>query len=168
MNWKIRKCNLEKDVYDMTRINTECRKTNYKWVVDQWYLDSLNTESRLENRKKFMEEHPEDRYIFTDDNDNILWFINITSFPEPVGWFDFEIQAIYIDINHQWEWIWRKLFEYILSKEEYKNKNFLLRTLEWNPGSRWFYERMWGKADITGPKIYWDKEVMLIRYIRKK
>lgn len=168
MNWKIRQCDLEKDLYNMTKINTECRKNNYKWIVSQSYLDSLDVKEKFEKRKLFMKENPEDRYVFTDDKDNILWFVNITQFQEPVDWFDFEIQAIYIDIKQQWKWIWRKLFEYILSKEEYKNKNFLLRTLEWNPESRWFYERMWGKADITKPKTYWDKEVTLIRYIRKK
>lgn len=137
---KIRKYNT-KDLPDIVRINTDCWKTNYKWYIDQNYLDNISYEDRL---KKTSENPKIERIwiaLIAEDKWKVKWFIHWWESRDEDIDIKNEIYAIYVDTNCQWQWIWQKLFKELL-KVTWR-KEFYLRTLKDNIQSRWFYEKMW-------------------------
>ncbi len=148
-NMKIRKYS-SKDLPDIVKINVDCRKHNYKWNVDQKYLDSISYERQLKKRKNKKIKWN----IFVAEIDSeIAWFIHWWKSRDWEGFPPYEIRWLYVDPKHQWKWIWTKLFKFLVDLVWIKS--FYLWTLKNNPQSEWFYQKMWWVKFEEKTKEFW-------------
>jgi len=155
---KIRKY-LKKDLPDIVRINVYCWKHNYKWNVDQAYLDSISYQKQLKKRS-----NKEIKWnIFVSEIDwKVVWFIHWWKSRDWEEFPPYEIRWLYIDPNHQWKWIWTKLFQFII--DLYSIKSFYLWTLKNNPQSEWFYQKMWWVKFGEKTREFWWYPIQEVWY----
>lgn len=138
---KIRKYE-HKDLPDVVRINTNCWKNNYEWIIDQDYLDSISYEEKLEKWSKNPQIGNKWIALVAEDKWKVVGFVHWWESRDKDTNSDInEIFAIYIDTNCQWLWVWQKLFNEFIKTTG--RKEFYLRTLKENTQSTWFYKKMW-------------------------
>lgn len=167
-NW-IRDANFD-DVEAIARINTECWKNNYRWIIADEYLESIDREERTKKWKEHFKKW-ETHYLVKKIDGKVVWFIDGRKNREKKEVpYDFEIMWLYVDKEYQGKKIGTELVEALLSHDIFKNDtSFFLFTLKDNPQSRGFYEKLWGKlSDYEVVKEYWGKPYTLVCYYRKK
>jgi len=166
-NFVIRKVEM-KDMEDICDLHKRCRQENFKWILEQDYLDNFGRKP-IWRWKHILEKKTEWKYsMFVYDK----WW-KIAGFIDWWKWdkqdFDFEIYGFYVDPNIQREWVWRVLWEYLIDSENFKDKkNFYLRTLKENVVWWNFYKKMWWEIIDEMKKKFWDKEYDLVCYSRKR
>lgn len=157
----------KKDMEQICDLHARCWKENYKWIIDQRHLDNFGLNP--EKWRKFINERDSAKYYMFVYNKwwKVLWIIDW--WPWEKEWFDFEIYGFYVDPNFQREWVWRKLWEYLMNSEAFKRKNsFYLRTLKDNTSWWNFYKKMWWKIIDETKKKIGEKEYNLVCYARTK
>lgn len=159
------------DIPDMTKLNLECRKYNYKWIVSQDFLDNLNLEEKIKSwESHFLEVQNSVCYYVKIIDGKIVWFISggknrDLNYPYENG-----IVWLYVDIHYQNQSIGKELFQKLLEDQKFKNcKSFYLWTLKDNPQSNHFYKKMWGKLLLQDtPKIHPRAWIPFACYAREK
>jgi len=158
----------EKDMQDICDLHARCRKENFKWFLGWDYLKDFWKEP-MWRRKHILEKKDEGKYaMFVYEKWwKILWFIDW--WPSYDENYDFKIPWFYVDPNSQREWIWRKIWEYLLNSEYFKNqRSFYLRTFRDNLVWGNFYKKMWGRIVNEKKESFGEKEYELVCYARKK
>lgn len=164
ISWIIRTAT-PKDAEQIVSVRIASWKDGYKWLIDQWHLDSLIvTQERIEKMRLMLGENKGIFLVYEEDG-NVLWFLHWWDCRDEDPSYPAEIYAFYVEPSQQKKWIWTKLFNEFLVRSA--NTSVCLWTL---PGSKWaaFYQKIWWlqdgekDAEIKG-KIY--KEV---RYCRKR
>ena len=164
--FKIRKVE-EKDMIQICDLHARCWKENFKWIIQQSHLDSFGRNP--EKWRNFINEQDSSKYsMFVYDKWwKVVWIIDWWDWKKE--WFDFEIYGFYVDPNFQREWIWRKLWEYLLNSENFRDKrSFYLWTLKDNVVWWNFYEKMWWKIIEEKREKIGENEYDLVCYVRKK
>lgn len=153
-----------KDVPQIVSINTQCRQNNYKWIIDQQYLDNIDLNKRISKREEYFKKW-DTFYLVKEVDWKVVWFIDWVINTSKEFPYDFEIKWLYIDTDYQWMWIWKELFDALVNDKRFKNyKSFYLFTLKDNPQSRWFYEKLWGKVFTEIDKDFGWKSYKLVWY----
>ena len=148
-------------------IHARCWKKNFKWIIEQAYLDKFGKDP--EKRRNFIHgNNPSEYSMFVYDKWwKVLWFIDWWIWEK--DWFDFEIHGFYVDPDNQRQWVWRKLWEHLIESKNFKDKNsFYLRTLKDNIAWWNFYKKMWWKIVDEIKRKFGEKEYDLVCYARKK
>jgi GNAT superfamily N-acetyltransferase len=138
------------DNKSLVRVNVDCRKHNYKWNVNQEYLDSISYDHRLQKR----ENKPMKWKILVAEIDwNVVWFIHWWKWRDWEDFPPYEIRWLYISPKHQWLWIGKKLFKALLDLTGVKK--FYLWTLKNNSQSQWFYKKLWWIKFAEKTRKFW-------------
>ena len=159
------------DIPEMTKLNLECRKHNYKWIVSQDFLDNLNLEEKIQSwETHFLEVQNSMSYYVKLIDGKIVWFISGGKNRDLNYPYENEIVWLYVDIHYQNQSIGKGLFQKLLEDERFKNcKSFYLWTLQDNKQSNYYYQKMWGKLLFQDhPKIHERARVPLSCYVREK
>ena len=148
-------------------IHARCWKENFKWIIEQSYLDKFGRKP-IKWREVIHEKNPSEYSMFVYDKWwKVLWFIDWWIWEK--NWFDFEIHGFYVDPDNQRQWVWRKLWEHLIESKNFKNKNsFYLRTLKDNIAWWNFYKKMWWKIVDEVKRKFGEKEYDLVCYAWKK
>lgn len=158
----------KKDMKDICDFHSRCRKENFKWIIDQDYLKDVWRKPAWW-WKHILEKKSEWNYVMFVYEKwwKIVWFID--GWPSYDESYDFKIPWFYINPDNQREWIWRKLWDYLLNSKNFKDKkSFYLRTLKDNIIWSSFYEKMWWKLINEKKDKFWDKEYDLVCYAWKR
>ena len=157
----------KKDMEQICDLHARCRKENFKWIIEQDYLDKFGKEP--DKWRKFISERDSSKYsMFVYDKWwKVVWIIDGWTWEKE--WFDFEIYGFYVNPDFQRDWVWRKLWEYLMNSKNFKDKkSFYLRTLKdnivwWN-----FYKKMWWKIVDEIKKDIGGKKYDLVCYARQR
>lgn len=175
-NFVIRKVEM-KDMEQICDLHKRCRQENFKWIIEQNHLDKFGR-NPVSWWNFIDEKDPSSYSMFVYDKWwkvagfidwwKLNWFMT-DEWEKNKNQYDFEIYGFYVDPEIQREWIGRKLFEYLLASENFKDKKkFYLRTLKDNNVWGNFYKKMWGKIIDEMKKKFGNKEYDLVCYARKK
>lgn len=148
-------------------IHAKCWKENFKWIIEQSYLDKFGKDP--EKRRNFIRgNNPSEYSMFVYDKwGKVLGFIDWWIWEK--DWFDFEIHGFYVDPDSQRQWVWRRLWEHLIESKNFKDKNsFYLRTLKDNIAWWNFYKKMWWKIVDEIKRKFGEKEYDLVCYAWKK
>ncbi len=141
------------DAEDMTWIHVQSWKTNYKGIISQKYLDSINYEELLINRKEVLEKgigfhlvsiYQEKVVGFCEAGFSILRETRKSSIENRIE--KGEVYSIYVRDEHQGQGVGRELFKqalFWLKKKELSP--VIVWTLKENQKARAFYESQGGK-----------------------
>ena len=157
----------EKDMEQICDLHARCWKENFKWIIAQDYLDKFGKDPI--KWRNFISGRDTSKYSMFVYNKwwNVVWIIDWWTWEKE--WFDFEIYGFYVDPDNQRQWVWRKLWEYLMNSKNFKDKkSFYLRTLKDNTSWWNFYKKMWWKIIDETKKTFWDKEYDLVCYARKR
>ena len=149
----------------------ECRKKNYQGIIAQDFLDKLSVEDKLEQWKShFLEVKDTSSYYVKVIDGKIVWFISWGKNMDEKYPYENEIYGLYVDVNHQGKNIGKELMEALLQDDRFVNcKSFCLWTLQDNPQSNHFYQKMWWKLfSIPWEKLHPRTGVPLAWYAREK
>jgi GNAT superfamily N-acetyltransferase len=148
-------------------IHARCWKENFKWIIDQKHLDNFGRDPK-KWRESICEKDSSTYSMFIHNKWwDVVWFIDWWLWDKE--WFDFEIYGFYVNPDFQREWVWGKLWEYLLDSKKFKDKkSFYLRTLKdnivwWN-----FYKKMWWKIVDEIKKDIGGKKYDLVCYARQR
>lgn len=139
-----------KDLPDIVIINVSCRKHNYKWNVDQNYLDSINYEKQLDKRRN---KKIKWNIFVAEENGVVVWFVHGWKARDWQKFPPYKIMWLYVDPNYQSKWMWTKLFKFFV--DSVWIKSFYLWTLKNNPQSQGFYQKMWWVKFAQKTKEFW-------------
>ena len=160
---EIRELQIE-DIPKIWKINFECWRKNYKWIIDDVFLNGITIERWIEKAKIYYNK-PEVFALVKEIEWEIIWFIDGHANNEK----EFEINRLYVDPIKQWEWHGKELFmTFINNKNIKKYPNIMLFTLKDNPQSRWFYEKLGWTLWIETKKAWWEKEYPIVEYRRER
>ncbi len=152
----------KKDIPAVVNIQIDGWQTAYKGIIDDTYLESMNAEQRINERKK---DYKLGSFIVAEMNNEIVGFCRYDNkvISENLKDYDCELKALYVKSNLKRQGIGKLLFNHVKNdlKKQRKSK-MILWCLKENYPSRKFYEKMGGKLiqekDIEfGDKTY--KEV---------
>ena len=139
----IRKVKYE-DIEQIVDINIKDWKKEYRGILDEDILSSLNRDEKI---KKWRKSYKIGNVIVAEEDGVVLGFCryddNVVYENDNI---DSEIIALYVDCDKLGNGIGRKLVEYAM--EDLKNKNktkMVIWCLEKNQNARKFYEKMGGK-----------------------
>lgn len=161
MNILIR--NIEKkDIPAVVNIQIDGWQTAYKGIIDDTYLESMNAEQRINERKK---DYKLGSFIVAEMNNEIVGFCRYDNkvISENLKDYDCELKALYVKSNLKRQGIGKLLFNHVKNDlKKQRRSKMILWCLKENYPSRKFYEKMGGKLiqekDIEfGDKTY--KEV---------
>jgi len=161
MDIEIRKTSII-DLQDIAKIHLDCWKENYKGLIEQNFLDSLNLENFLKKRQKIIQEDPSIQLVAVHEH-KVIGFCDagpfyfrrnqhISSEQEAKLVDPGELYAIYVCPKHQNQGVGKALFLQV--KKELIERNlypFIVWTLNDNDNSRRFYESLGG---ISIDKMY--------------
>ena len=156
---------LSEDANQIDEVHVASMKDWYQWIVDQSYLDSLQSKQSAIDRLKETIASNNEVFLVYEENWKVVWFIHWGKSRDQNTQYDNEIYSFYVNPSYQKKWIWTRLFTDFFEKSW--NVPTYLRTLLW---SKWesFYKKMWWIID-------WEKEANIggktykeIRYCRKK
>lgn len=144
MEITIRNINVE-DIPAVVDIQIEGWKTAYRGIIDDLFLDSVDRQSRIEQRKK---DYKDGQFIVAVQNDEIVGFCryydNVLSSDGQDC--DCEIMALYVKPELKRQGIGKKMLNYAVSDFKNMGRNkMILWCLKENYPSRTFYEKMGGQ-----------------------
>lgn len=156
----------EEDIPSAVDIQIEGWKTAYKGIIDDNFLNSMDREKKIEQRKK---DYKQDGYIVAERNGEIVGFcryIDNNTYTPNILEIDCEIVALYVKPDFKYNGIGTKLFEFVTN--EFKNKNrtkMIIWCLKDNEPSKKFYAKMGGvivkeKVVEIGEKEYLEVEFL--------
>ena len=156
--------NIEKeDLKAVAEIVVNGWKVAYREIIDDDFLDSLNTK---ETYQRMLKNYQENGFVVAEIDNEVVGFCRYTLenlFSKEYTEIDGEISAIYVKPELKRNGIGIKLFEYVFNEfKKNGNKKIILWCLKENYPSRAFYEKMGGilcgeSTIIRGGKEY--KEV---------
>lgn len=167
--YTIREANLE-DAFAIAEINYKGRKNNFKGIIDQEYLKSLDLKIWNKRMTKKLENKKSDSKILVYTiNNKVVWFIDGWVNRTPKQPYDAEIYALYVDPSVQGKGIGSVLIHEMMESEVFKKaSSFYLRTLRDQKQSRHFYEKMWGQIGWEIEKEIGFKIYPMVIYYWKK
>ena len=132
------------DIPSVVNIRIDGWKIAYKDILDEKFLQSLNTEEDIERRKK---DYKQGYFIVAVKNDEIVGFCRYTDEIDKKENIDCdcEIKAIYVKTELKRQGIGKTMLNY--AKNDLKkngNKNMIIWCLKDNLPSRKFYKSMGG------------------------
>lgn len=142
----------EKDIPSIIDIQINGWKTAYKGIIDDSFLNSMNKEKKIKQRRK---DYKKDGYIIAEIDKEIVGFcryIDNNTYTPNMSEIDCEIVALYVKPNFKYNGIGTKLFEFVIDEFKRKNKTkMIIWCLKYNEPSIKFYKKMGGI--ITKEKI---------------
>jgi len=156
------------DAFAITKINYDARRHNYKDIAPQEFLDTLDFQDKLKSTQERFKRWTSVIYVKEIDG-KVVGFIGWwLPFDKNVP-YDAEIYSIYIDPAIQGKGVGKELMHTIMNDDFFKDKkSFYLWTLEENPQSRGFYEKLWGKVFGTKEHTIGNERHNLVWYYRQK
>ena len=157
----------EGDMEQICDFHARCWKENFKWVIEQEYLDKFGKDPA--KWWKFISERDPSKYsMFVYDKWwKVVGIIDGGTWDKE--WFDFEIYGFYVNPDFQREWVGRKLWEHLMNSKSFKDKkSFYLWTLKDNTAWWNFYKKMWWKIVDEMKRKFGEKEYDLVCYAWKK
>lgn len=152
----------EKDIPSVVDIQISGWKTAYKGIIDDDFLNSMNRDKKIEQRRK---DYQKEGYIVAEINKEIVGFcryVDNNTYTPNMPEIDCEIVALYVKPDLKYNGIGTKLFEFAMN--EFKNKNrtkMIIWCLKDNEPSKRFYTKMGGiivkeKVVEMGEKEYFE------------
>lgn len=136
----------EEDISDVVDIQISSWKTAYKGIIDDNYLESMDKNKKIEQRKK---DYKQNGFIVAEKNKEIVGFcryIDNNDYTIDMPEIDCEIIALYVKPDLKYSGIGTKLFQYVTNQFKRKNKKeMIIWCLKDNLPSRKFYTKMGGK-----------------------
>lgn len=136
----------EEDIPSVIDIQISGWKTAYKGIIDNDFLNSMNREKKIEQRRK---DYKQDGYIIAETNKEIVGFcryIDNNSYTPNMLDIDCEIVALYVKPDLKYNGIGTKLFQFVTNEFKRKNRTkMIIWCLKDNEASKKFYTKMGGE-----------------------
>lgn len=134
----------EEDIAEVVDIQIRGWQTAYKGIIDEKFLNSMNKEERIEERKN---DYMLGNFIVAEVNGDIVGFCRyygVVISPDGED-YDCELMALYVKPELKQQGIGKEMFKFVLSDLKNRGKNrMILWCLKDNHPSRKFYEKMGG------------------------
>lgn len=142
----------EEDIPSVVDIQISGWKTAYKGIIHYDFLNSLNRDKKIEQRRK---DYKQNGFIVAGINKEIVGFcryIDNNSYTQNMPEIDCEIAALYVRPDLKYNGIGTKLFQFVRNEFKIKNKTrMIIWCLKENKPSIKFYTKMGG--EIVAEKI---------------
>ncbi|MBE5812479.1 MAG: GNAT family N-acetyltransferase [Clostridiales bacterium] len=136
----------EADIPVVVDIQVDGWRTAYKGIIDESFLNSMNKEERIEQRKS---DYKKGNFIVAESDNEVIGFCRyhrVAISPDGEN-FDCELMALYVKPELKQQGIGKAMFNYVVNDLTSKGKNkMILWCLKDNYPSRKFYEKMGGKV----------------------
>ena len=150
----------KEDAYEYARVSSKCWLESYPGIIDQEFLDLINTEEELQKQKERILEHFDDksfRYILKDNNKSAgIFRIRETKYDKYKD--AIELGALYLLDEFKGKGYGKEIWNFVINKAKSLGYNKLvIGCLEKNPTNE-FYKHMGGKLVSTNPITINNKE----------
>lgn len=139
----------EEDISSVVDIQISGWKTDYKGIIDDDYLNSMDRDKKIEKRKR---DYKDNGFIVAELNKKIVGFcryIDSNKFSNDIENIDCELLAIYVKPDMKYKGIGTKLVQFVIDEFKRKNKTkMIIWCLKDNEPSKKFYKKMGGKILI--------------------
>lgn len=157
-NIKIREIE-EKDIPEVAEIRVNAWKKAYKGIIEESFLKDLSVKEDIERRKQ---DYKNTGFIVAELDGEIVGFcryIDNNSFSPNIEDIDCEIIALYVKIDLLNQGIGSKMFEYVKTEFNKKNKTkMILWCLKDNENAKKFYKKSGGQIIKEDKFKIGDKE----------
>lgn len=137
------------DIPSVVDIQISGWKTAYKGIIHYDFLNSLNRDKKIEQRRK---DYKQNGFIVAEINKEIVGFcryIDNNSYSPNMSEIDCEILALYVSPNFKYNGIGTKLFQFVTNEFKVKNKTkMIIWCLKENESSIKFYTKMGGEIVV--------------------
>lgn len=156
----------EEDIPSVVDIQIEGWKTAYKGMIEDDFLNSMNRNKKIEQRKK---DYKQDGYIVAEIEEEIVGFcryIDNNTYTPNMLEIDCEIVALYVKSELKYNGIGTKLFEFVMKEFRSKNRTkMIIWCLKDNEPSRKFYAKMGGVIEKEKVVEIGKKEYLEVGFV---
>ena len=148
------------DAYEYAKVSSKCWLESYPGIIDQDFLNLINTEEELQKQKERILNNFDDkslRYIVKDNNKSAgIFRIRQTKYEEYKD--AIELGALYLLNEFKGKGYGKEIWNFVIDKAKSLGyKKLVIGCLEANPSNE-FYKHMGGKLVSTNPLTINNKE----------